>query len=611
MIKKIGFDIDGCLMDYQQFISNQFLKLHMEIAGNPYQGRILFNKYDTDDMFPDCQNEAVIEAVHDSFDVYVREAPFEKFVKPLFTELKRQKREIHIVTARTRDEVEKMKELASITEARFRSERIPFDAIHIGLTDKVAIIKANGIELMVEDSSENIIPLSEIIPVFKVERPYNKLLFGSNIYSIHTLYPKLFIEKLEYVENHRNYLGVPMDLQDKPAIQMTLTAHHCFLNEKEFVSRVPVFVIPLSGEPIDDNLITNITACRRSSTIINLYDIDKPLDEITDPIIRSSITKYCGDTDISAKNEIDAKKYILRSKVIADIIGCAIALRQPCTIYGPQVLQLERSILLEYEKYPFVFPNITENHRRILRDAQYKKDCKIAHLLEDLDEISMNIRKLKIIAGTDPRRLPSYINRQYFSAEGIDTVALLSNEKPYKLENLESALSDETYLLGDCHLDTKDKAKTDMIIENINLTVRSTDTLLFLGDFDAKGHTEKSVIANFLRRITCKNVYMLVGNNDGFSIAEYAEMGMLGVSDVVRYKDGDRDIVLSHCPVPVSNSELNIHGHLHGGRSYWNIDWQNHIDIWNEDFIPIKIRDAVAAWDAGLYRAKSVNVNYI
>lgn len=611
MIKKIGFDIDGCLMDHQQFTVNQFLKLHEEMTGSKYQGKILLEKQDTRDMFPDCSKPAVMDAVHDSFTTYARVCPFESFVKRLFTELKKRKHELHIVTARTESDDQKLEELRNITINRFKSEQIPFDELHIGLSDKVAIVKASGIELMVEDTVENIIQLSEVIPVFKIVRPYNNLLFGSNIYALRSLYPSLFLDKLEYVDNHRNYLGLPVNLQEKPAIQMQIVKGNCIVNGGKLVDRVPAFIVPLSGEPLDETLVNNITASRRSSTIINLYDIDKPVDTISDPMIRNSIVRYCGNTDISAGNEITSDKYILRSKVIADIIGSAIALKQPCTIYGPQILQLERDILLQYEKYPFVFPNITENHRRILTESRYKKDYKLAYLLEDLDEISMNIRKLKIIAGTDPKRLPTYVNRQYFSSDGVDTVSLLSNERPYKLENLEAALSGETYVIGDCHLDPKDNEKTDMIANNINVTVRSTDTILFLGDFDAKGHTDKKIIKDLLRRISCKNVYMLVGNNDGFTIPEYAEMGFLGVGDVVTYKYGDRDVILSHCPVPVSNSAVNIHGHLHGGREYWNIDWHNHIDIWNEDFIPIKIRDAVAALDQGLYRAKSMNVSYI
>ena len=38
-------------------------------------------------------------------------------------------------------------------------------------------------------------------------------------------------------------------------------------------------------------------------------------------------------------------------------------------------------------------------------------------------------------------------------------------------------------------------------------------------------------------------------------------------------------------------------------------DWKNHYDVWDEDFVPIKIRDCLDALDKGLYIARSENHN--
>lgn len=613
MIKVIGFDIDGVLMDYPSYTTNQFLKLHIEITGKKYDGRILFDKYDVNEMFPDCSSRAVLDATHDAFMVYIRDAPFDPFVKNLFDELHKLRIATHIVTARTSDDEDEFREIESETIKRFKREHIQVDEFHIGFCDKLQIIKSAGIELMVEDSPENIIQLSEYIPVFKMEHAYNKLLFGSNIYSISSLYPRTFIDKIKYMEGHRNYLGMSTKLQDTPAIETNFTADgDCILNMSHILEHVPKFVVPLSGEPIHSVQFGISPGQQFIHNTINLYDIDKPLDQISDPIIRNSVKKFCyNSADMVAGNEMSSDTYILRSKVISDIIKQVSTSKGRYVIYGPQILQLERNELLKLEKCPFLIPNVSDAHKKILLNSRYKKDYKIAFLLEDLDEVSMNIRKLKIIAGLDPVRLPKYVNRQYFTADGIDTVSLLSTEKAYKLENLEAVLNDDTFIVSDVHLSPDDPDKTGMIVESINMVCRPTDKLLFLGDFDTKGHTDKNTITGFLNRLVCKNIYMLLGNNDGFTIDEYATMGFLGITDEVTYKSESRDILLSHCPKPVGSNTLNIHGHLHGGREYWNVDPKNHIDVWDEDFVPRKIRDLIKAYDLGFYRAKSVHMKYV
>lgn len=613
MFKKIGFDIDGVLMNHAQFSANKFLELYLEMTGKPYSGRILFDKYDTRDMFPDCDKPSVVDAVSDCWMVYVQKAPFERHVKTLFTELKKMGILVDIVTARTEDTDEKLEELRFETMKRFRKENIPFNELHIGFKDKLPVIKASGIELMVEDNVHNIEQLSNHIPVFKVNRSYNKLLFGSNIYSINTLYLGIFIDKLKYADAHRNYLGMSVDLDEKEAIhaRFTVDGDDCILNSHKIADQVPLFVVPLAGEKKDNVLLDRLSKSLLSPRIINLEDIDKPRAEIRYPIIRNAIDKYADGVDISATNEMDSKTYILRCKVISDILQHAVGLHCRVIVYGAQIMRLERGELEKYAKYPFYLPNLGKARKKIIIDGLHKKDYSIPKLFEDLDEVSMSARKLKIIAGTDPKRLPSYINRQYFSADGIDTVSLLRDERPYGLADLMATLSWDTFILTDLHLDPKDKEKTDMIISNVNLKVNSTKKLLILGDFDAKGHTDKNTIARFIRSLSCQNIFMLVGNNDGFSIQDYIEMGIRGVTDVVTFKSDDRDIILSHCPVPVTGAELNIHGHLHGGREYWNIDWRNHIDAWSEDYIPMTIRDIVTAHDMGYYKASSIHLQYV
>lgn len=611
MIKNIGFDIDGVLMDYEGWATHEFLKAYLKITGQKYDGRMCFDKSDVQEIFCDCHNTAVLDTVKHNFLEYCKHAPFESFVKPLFQELHKMKMRIHIVTARFEEDGSEEGPVYQATIDRFRSEGIPFDELHFGSADKLQIIKASGIELMVEDTVKNILSLSNYIPVFKMWHVYNKELFGSNIYTIKTLYPRLFIDKLKFADSHRNYLGSTTKVQDKQAIAVSFThMGHAILNPNKVTQKCPKFVVPLSGESVDTIMLQKIQSAFSADTIY-LSDIDSPEQEISNPIVRQVIHRYNPDgMDISATNEMSADIYKLRCKIIDQIIETAAASRNHVIIYGAELLLLNREHMMKLKDYPFILPNISSMHRNIITEAMFKKDYNVALLMEDLDEVSMNVRKFKIISGIDPSRLLKYTNRQYFSSDGIDTVKLLSGERPYCLEQIMAGLSLNTFIMSDLHLDAGDTDKTDMIVDNINVTVSSTDKLLFLGDFDAKGKTNKKTIQEFLRRLSCKNVYMLIGNNDGFTIKDYAEMGFKGITDTVTFNETGNEIIFSHCPVPVTDSQINVHGHLHGGRKYWNIDWRNHIDVWSEDYVPMRLRDILKCLQYGWYEAKSVNVGY-
>jgi calcineurin-like phosphoesterase family protein len=223
----------------------------------------------------------------------------------------------------------------------------------------------------------------------------------------------------------------------------------------------------------------------------------------------------------------------------------------------------------------------------------------------------MNIRKYKIIKGTDEKHLDGYVNREYLSSDGIDVVQLLQNEKPYKPENLDAILSMDTLLVSDCHISPNDKEKTKMIIRNINSRASRNDHLLFLGDFDGKHGTSKEEVTRFLHSLNCKNIYLILGNNDGYKIEDYVAMGFKTVVDGAQFTNPDgRNIIFSHCPVIIDNDDINIHGHLHGARCYWNMDWRNHYDIWDEQFHPITVKECIDIVEKDLYKAESVNVLY-
>ena len=50
---------------------------------------------------------------------------------------------------------------------------------------------------------------------------------------------------------------------------------------------------------------------------------------------------------------------------------------------------------------------------------------------------------------------------------------------------------------------------------------------------------------------------------------------------------------------------------MHGSKAYWNVDWENHFDVWDMNYYPISVGDCVEIIEKGLYRAKSeIHRNY-
>jgi hypothetical protein len=89
-------------------------------------------------------------------------------------------------------------------------------------------------------------------------------------------------------------------------------------------------------------------------------------------------------------------------------------------------------------------------------------------------------------------------------------------------------------------------------------------------------------------------------------------MGFKIVDDQVIYSESpSQSIILTHTPVPIKNDQVNIHGHIHGSRCYWNVDWHNHYDVWDNDFYPITIKECLEALKKGLYTATTeIHKNY-
>ena len=104
------------------------------------------------------------------------------------------------------------------------------------------------------------------------------------------------------------------------------------------------------------------------------------------------------------------------------------------------------------------------------------------------------------------------------------------------------------------------------LVDNINSVVGQDDTLIHLGDFSFGGFEN---IGNFLDRLVCKNIHLVLGNHD--THIKYNRDGIqdrfLSVQQYLEVKINDYYFVLSHYPLQswhgLNKGVIHLHGHTH------------------------------------------------
>ena len=105
-----------------------------------------------------------------------------------------------------------------------------------------------------------------------------------------------------------------------------------------------------------------------------------------------------------------------------------------------------------------------------------------------------------------------------------------------------------------------------VIVDNINEKVGPDDTLIHLGDV-AFGGVEK--IGQFLDRLVCKNVHLVLGNHDQNikKNRENTKDKFLSIQNYLEVNIGGVDFVLSHYPLSswnqLNKGSIHLHGHVH------------------------------------------------
>lgn len=622
MIKKIGFDVDNTITDTHEDMIGRFLAWYREKYHKEPRGKIQYYEQNLVNIFPEVPKEEIEEFNRTEWEEYaVKKAKPRKNIVECFKMLKNLGVEIHIITARYPKENETEEDVKAYTHVQLESfgliEGKDYDEIHAGFEDKENIIKMTGVEIMVEDTPKQAINISKFIPVFLVDTPYNKNIFGSNIWRINNgdYEPKVFVDKIKFAMDH-----IENDWQD----------------EYEPEKKEPPYIIK------DNMIIANAGKLKENPRFIFLLSVrEKGIITKDNELVLFLKSKYkkafafdlsfsmhhlrCVREDKKEKTEVldheQTSSYIENIKAIKKQIAVLKKEKTVNIMIGHEIMLLPRKEQALIKDYPVIFTDCGEREIFIAKKNMMKKDYNIFLLFEDLTEVSTQIRKWRIIAETAGKELEKisinesagdskshpYINRQWCDSDGVDRVNLLSGEKPFQPEVLNNILSENVFVIGDLHLSTKDKKKTELIVKNINSRIGRNDHLLFLGDFDGKkGTGSYQLTKDTLKRFITKNIYLILGNNDPYTIEEYAKMGFKSVVDIASFRPSYgsfEKIVLTHCPLPVKEGELNIHGHIHGSRCYWNVDWEKCCDVWDADYTPHTIKECIDRIENGLYQA--------
>lgn len=139
----------------------------------------------------------------------------------------------------------------------------------------------------------------------------------------------------------------------------------------------------------------------------------------------------------------------------------------------------------------------------------------------------------------------------------------------------------KVWLGTDWHLwlrDVKDKPKChersdfNTVLNNFKNKVGQDDLLIYLGDLVDGEFQDKPLLRATIQSLG-KNMVFVRGNNDLFPDSFYKECGFKYVVESFVWSD----VLFTHIPCTNKN-KVNVHGHIHGFRTYW-LPYTNQVDV--------------------------------
>lgn len=131
-----------------------------------------------------------------------------------------------------------------------------------------------------------------------------------------------------------------------------------------------------------------------------------------------------------------------------------------------------------------------------------------------------------------------------------------------------------------------------IIVKNWNAVVKSSDTVIHLGDIHLGG------IESWFKYIKRLNGHIILvrGNHDNKSNTWYINNGIKFICDAFTLKTHGLHILFTHEPIPNPlDFDFNIHGHLHINkhRAFEESDKHLLFSIERENYKPVKLDDFI------------------
>lgn len=182
---RIGIDIDGVLTDEHRFIIDYGTK-YFNNRNIPY--KLHKDIYDSEKIF-EVTKEQYNEFWKQNLLYYSQNISIRPFASEIINKLKKEDNEVYIITARyfTTYENKDKEQMQNIVKEWLDKNNVLYDEI-IFSENKLDICKEFNIDIMIEDKPENILGISNEIPVICYDHPYNENLCSKNIIRCHSWY---------------------------------------------------------------------------------------------------------------------------------------------------------------------------------------------------------------------------------------------------------------------------------------------------------------------------------------------------------------------------------------------------------------------------------------
>lgn len=199
----------------------------------------------------------------------------------------------------------------------------------------------------------------------------------------------------------------------------------------------------------------------------------------------------------------------------------------------------------------------------------------------------------------------------------IEPCGMKTNIPTCLIDNLEEK---DPWIVTDYHLlkelkhGSTDTTRTENIIKMHNSVIKPNDLVLFEGDITEEEYFDMNIIkyikmvSNLVKKLNGHKI-MIMGNNDSGTKDMYLKMGFEEVYD--RPLLGKK-YLFSHEPQIMTKYPgiLNIHGHIHGSKKYYNMDAKNHLDSYYGLYgKPMKLSELVKYYNSGKYNEVEGNIN--